>query len=152
MRPEDGTRVDGRVAEVVERMVVEAVVLGGLGVVADEVRCLLDLAEGLEPVLPDLEGHVRAVAHLALRDELGGAAQDREALLPGRVAPRRRRRPGRVDRALRILAIALGERPDEEVPVDRRADLESARRAIDPTTRDVVPMVSPEARPSLDDA
>ena len=138
--------------EVVERVVVEVVVLGGLGVVADQVRGLLDLAERLEPVLADLEGHVRAVAHLALRDELGSAAEDREPLLPRRVPPARRGSTRGLDRALRVLSVALRERPDEDVPVDGRAGLEGPRRAVDPAAVDEVPMVGAEPGAGLLDA
>ena len=102
VRPEDRPGVDRRVAEVVHRVVVEVVVLDRLGVVADQVGGLLDLAQRLEPVLADLERHVRAVAHLALGDELRGAAQDREALLPGRVPPRRRGAARGRDRLLHV--------------------------------------------------
>ena len=105
--------MDGRVPEVVHRVVVAAVVLECLRVVPDEVRGLLDLAERLQPVLADLEGHVRAVAHLPLGDELGGFAHDRQAVLPRRMTPRGRGGAGGGNRPLRIGAIALGERPDD---------------------------------------
>ena len=119
VRPQDRPGVDRRVAEVVHRVVVEVVVLGRLGVVADQVGGLLDLAERLEPVLADLERHVRAVAHLALGDELRGAAQDLQALLPGRVPPRGRGAARGLDRLLHVAAVALREGPDEQVPIDR---------------------------------
>ena len=90
------------VAEVVHRVVVAVVVLDRLGVVADQVGRLLDLAERLEPVLADLERHVGAVAHLALGDELGGAAQDRQAVAPRRAAPLRRCAASRRDRRLDV--------------------------------------------------
>ena len=63
----------GAVAEVAHRVVVERVVLGGLRVVADEVGGLLDLAEGLDAVLADLERHDRRLVHQPIADELGGA-------------------------------------------------------------------------------
>ena len=60
VRPEDRAGVDGRVAEVAHRVVVAVVVLHRLGVVADQVGRLLDLAERLDPVLADLDRHVGA--------------------------------------------------------------------------------------------
>ena len=140
--------MDRRVAQVVHRMVVERVVLGRLRVVADEVGGLLDLAERLEPGLAHLDRHQPGVLHLALADQLGGAAGGSRAAAPSRAgttpaapAARPRSRPGR-------LAGALGERPDEDVGVDRRADLE---RAIAVALRaiDEVPVDCAQPRPGL---
>ena len=87
VRPEDRPGVDGGVAEVAHRVVVELVVLGGLGVVADEVGGLLDLAERLDPVLADLDGHERRVLHQPVADEVGGPLQDRETAFPAEGGP-----------------------------------------------------------------
>ena len=50
----------------------------------------------------------------------------------------------RGDRSLRVGSIALGERPDEDLAVDRRTDLEPARAALDPLAVDVVRVVAAE--------
>ena len=63
--------MDRRVAEVAHRVVVAVVVLHRLGVVAEQVGRLLDLAERLDPVLADLDGHDRGVVHEPVADELG---------------------------------------------------------------------------------
>ena len=91
-RAKDRAGVDGGVTQVVHGVVVRAVVLPDLGVVADEVGRLLDLAERLEPVLADLDGHQAGVLHLALADQLGRRAQDAGA------APARAWRPSRAGR------------------------------------------------------
>ena len=83
------------IPEVVHRVVVERVVLGRLRVVADEVGPLLDLAQGLEPRLADLDGHQARVLHLALGDQLRRALQDLQPLLPSEPEPRRLRTIGR---------------------------------------------------------
>ena len=95
VRPQDRAGVDRAVAEVAHRVVVAAVVLHRLGVVADEVRRFLDLAERLDAVLADLESHHRGLVHEPVADQLGGASQDREALRPRRRGPGRLRADGR---------------------------------------------------------
>ena len=144
VRAEDRARVHGCVAQVVHGVVVGAVVLPGLGVVADQVGRLLDLAQRLDPVLADLDGHQAAVLHLALADQLGRAAQDRQALLPGRGRPARLCRASGGDGVARVLARALGEGADDDLAVDRRAQLEGAV-AIADMAIDEVAVVGTEA-------
>ena len=108
--------MDGLVAEVAHRVVVEAVVLGGLGVVADEVGGLLDLAERLDPVLADLDRHQRGVLHQPVADELRGAAQDREPILPASVAAQAGLGgPGGLHRIVDVGDGPGRERPEQEV-------------------------------------
>ena len=126
VRAQDRAGVDRRVAEVVERVVVAGVVLHRLGVVADEVRRLLDLAERLDPVLADLEAHDRGLVHQPVADELGGAAKDRQALPPRRRRPGRLRGACRRDRVVDVVRDARREGPEHEVAIDRGADLERA--------------------------
>ena len=118
--------MDGRVPEVVHRVVVAVVVLHRLGVVAEEVGRLLDLAERLEPVLADLDRHQARVAHLALADQVGGLADQRQAVAPRRRGPRRLGAAGGGDGVLDVAAGALREVPEDDVRVDRRADVVSA--------------------------
>ena len=99
-----------------------------LAVVPQQVRGLLHVAERLESVLADLEGHERRVVELALTDQLGGAAQDGEAVSPRGVAPARECRAGGIDRVAHVLARPLRESRDDEVAIDRRAVLERLPR------------------------
>src|SRR6185369_14141205 len=115
-------------------------------------RGLLDLAESLEPVLADLEGHVRAVAHLALRDELGRPAHDRQPILPRRPAPGGCGAAGGGDGRLDVRPIALGERSDAQLAIDRRMGLEGAGGAVNPPAVDEVLVVSAEPGSGLLDA
>ena len=148
VRAEDRPGVDRGVAEVVHRVVVERVVLGRLRVVADEVRGLLDLAQRLEPGLADLDRHQPRVLHLALADELGGRLEDLEPPLPAEPEPRRLRPSRGRDRVLDVGAGALRERPDEDVGVDRRADLERAVAVALRAADDVaVDLAQPRLRP-----
>ena len=114
--------MDGAVAEVVHRVVVAAVVLHRLRVVAEEVGRLLDLAERLEPVLADLDRHQAGVAHLALADQLGRLADERQTVAPRGRGPRRLGAAGGVDRLLDVAARALREVAEDQVAVDRRGD------------------------------
>ncbi len=116
---QDRPGVDRRVAKVVQRVVVERVVLGRLGVVADEVGRLLDLAQRLEPRLADLDGHQARVLHLALGDQLRGPLHDLESLLPPEPEPGRLRPAGGLDGVPHIGTRAAGERSDQDVAVDR---------------------------------
>ena len=59
-----------------------------VAVVADQVGRLLDVAEGLQPVLADLHAHQRGQLVRPLADQVGCAAQQRHALLPWRRRPR----------------------------------------------------------------
>ena len=61
VRPQHRAGVRGRVAQVAHGLLVEAVVDGRLGVVAQQVGALLDLAQRLDAVLADLDGHQGAV-------------------------------------------------------------------------------------------
>ncbi len=147
--PEDRAGVDRRVAEVVHRVVVAVVALHHVGVVAQQVGRLLHLAQGLEPALADLEGHVRAVDHLALADQLGCPAHDRQALAPGGGRPRRLGGPGGGDRVAHVLAGALGKVADDDLMVDRRMD---GRLAVALALRpaDEVQVVSAKLAAALD--
>ena len=140
--------MDRGVPEVAHRVVVARVVLHGLRVIADEVRRLLDLAERLDPVLADLEGHDRGVVHQPVADELGGAAQDRQPLLPGRRGPRRLGGSCSGDRRVDVGRGGGRERPEEDVPVDRRAGLEGAV-AVSPLPVDEVAVPLPERRADM---
>ena len=90
---------------------------------ADQVGRLLDVAERLQPVLADLDGHQRGEFHLPLADEVRRATQDATRSCHGR--PLQAGRAGGCDRSLHIAARALGEGPDKAA-VDRRALLEVA--------------------------
>ena len=127
--------------EVVHRVVVAVVVLHRLGVVADEVGRLLDLAERLEPVLADLDGHQsapysiwrslissaarrriarRSCQGVAAPGRLGGAGGgDRVARRPGGRPWRRSRRGsrGRSASAASNVAVAVAHVPVDEVAV-----------------------------------
>ena len=97
----------------------EAVVgLHLVGVVAQQVGGLLHVAERLQPVLADLEGHERGVLELPLADEVGGAADDRAAS-PAEVAPAEEGRAGGGHRVADVLAGADREAADDQVGVDR---------------------------------
>ena len=89
-----------------------------------QVGALLDLAERLDAVLADLDGHQARVLHLALADQLGGAAQERQALGPAERSPGRLRGARRGDRIADVLARGRREAADEDVGVDGRAQLE----------------------------
>ena len=82
-RPKDRPGVDGSVAQVVHLVVVEVVLFADVRVVAEQVGGFLDLAEGLQPVLADLERHQGRVLHLSLGDDLRGATKQGQALLQG---------------------------------------------------------------------
>ena len=98
----------------------EAVVgLHLVGVVAQQVGGLLHVAQRLEPVLADLEGHERGVLELPLADEVGGAADDLESLPPAEVAPAGEGRAGGGHRVADVLAGADREAADDQVGVDR---------------------------------
>ena len=153
VRPEDRAGVDGRVAEVVHRVVVAVVVLHRLGVVAEEVGRLLDLAERLDPVLADLDRHaarstsisrslIRSAARrmIARRSRHGDGGPGRLGAR-GRRRRRRRRRPRCPWRTCpRTMSRSIGER-DLERPV-----------AVAPLAVDEVPVVAAEARPRLVEA
>ena len=124
VRPQDRAGPDGGVAERVERPIEVRLALGRVRVVADEVGALLDLAERLDAVLADLDGHQAGVLHLALADQLRGAAQEREALGPAERSPGRLRGARRGDRVADVLARGRRETADEDVGVDGRAQLE----------------------------
>ena len=114
--------MDSRIAEVVHRMVVAVVVLEGLRVVTEQIGCLLDLAERLEARLAHLDRHQAAVDHLALADQLGRLADDRQAIAPRRCRPGGLRLASGFDRVADILAGAPREVTEDEIPVDRRGD------------------------------
>ncbi len=63
------------------------VVLDLLAVVPDEVSGLLDIAERLEPVLPDLHAHQRRQLVGTVADEVGGGSQHGDPLPPGGRGP-----------------------------------------------------------------
>jgi hypothetical protein len=83
------------------------VVLQLLAVVADQVGRLLDVAEGLQPVLADLHGHEGGQLVRALADEVGGPAQQGHPLRPGRGRPGREGGLGGGDG---VVDVALGGR------------------------------------------
>ncbi len=117
-----------------------------VAVVAQQVGGLLDVAEGLEPVLADLERHERGVVELPLADEVGGAAQDGEpirarACRASRGRPRGPRRPRRCTSS----RVPTGKRATTTLAVDRRAILERRRRRI----RSSPPMSIGYVRPEL---
>ena len=145
VRAEDRAGVDGRIAEVVHLVVVVRVVLGRLRVVADEVGHLLDLAEGFHPRLAHLVGHDARVLHEALGDELRGIPKDGQAALPAEMEPGRLRTASGGDRVLDVIADAAREGADQDVGIDRRADLEGPV-AIALDAIDDVAVVAPEAR------
>ena len=103
VRPQHRARVRGGVAEVAHGLLVEVVVDGRLGVVAQQVGALLDLAQRLHAVLADLDGHQGAVRHEALADEVRGAAHDLDARLPAECPPGRLRGPGGGDGVAHVL-------------------------------------------------
>src|SRR4029079_19317145 len=95
---QDRLGVDGGVPEIAHRVFVAVVVLHRLGVVADQVRRLLDLTERLDPVLADLVALCGGVLEETVADQLRGAPQDRQPLPPGRRAPAGLPPPSRGDR------------------------------------------------------
>ncbi len=99
-----------------------------VGVVAQQVGRLLHVAEGLEPVLADLEGHERGVRELSLADEVRGAADDLEPLPPAEVAPAREGRACGLYGVANVLAGADRETADDDVRVDRRPMFERLGR------------------------
>ena len=103
VRPQHRAGVRGRVAQVAHGPLVEVVVDGRLGVVAQQVGALLDLAQRLDAVLAHLDGHQGAVLHEPLADELGGAAQDLDAALPAEGPPGRLRGSGGGDGVAHVL-------------------------------------------------
>ena len=66
----------------VHRLVEAVVALHLVGVVAEEDRGLLDVAERLEAVLADLHAHQRGELVGAVADQVAGLAHDRDAVLP----------------------------------------------------------------------
>ncbi len=146
VRPEHGPGVDRGVAEVAHRVVVAVVVLHRLRVVAQEVGGLLDLAERLDPVLADLDRHVGGVRHQVVADVLGRATDDGDALAPGHRGPRRLGGTRCGDRLVDVRRGGGRERPEEQVPIDRRARLERLG-AIAPLAVDVVLVLPAELRP-----
>ena len=151
MRPKNRSGVDCVVPEVVHRVVVEGVPLGRRRVIPDEIRRLLDLAERLEPVLPDLDRHQPAVDHLSLADQLRRLAEDLESPLPAEREPARLRPPRGSNRIADVLTGARREMAEDDVVVDRRADGELAvAHAL--TAVDQVQMVAVELRLRLGQA
>ena len=143
VRPEDGAGVDGRVTEVAHRVVVAVVVLHRLGVVAEQVGRFLDLAERLDPVLPDLDRHVGRVRHQVVADVLGRPADDREPFAPRDGGPGRLSGTGGSDCGIDVRGRAGRERAHEDVAIDRRPRLEAVR-PVAPLAVDVVLVVPAE--------
>ncbi len=150
VRPEDRPGVDRRVAEIAHLDVVAAVLLHRVAVVAQEVRRLLDLAERFDPVLADLEAHDRGLVHEPVADELGGTPDDLEPFAPRGRGPGRLSGSGGRDGVVDIARRALRERPEDQVAIDRRANLERAV-AVAPGAVDVVAVVAAEAGPDPPD-
>ena len=124
VRLEHGAGVHGWVAEVAHGVIEAVVLLDHVARPADQVGRLLDVAECLEAVLANLDGKQRGEHHLPLADDVGHAAQDRDALAATACRTMRERRCARGrDGVLHVLPRALGERTDE-CAVDRRALLE----------------------------
>ena len=100
---------------------IPVVVLHGLGVIADQVGRLLDLAERLDPVLADLVALRRRVLELPVADELGRPTEDLDPLRHGVAA-----HAGCARRAAAIASsMSAGSRsanvPSRMSVVDRRA-------------------------------
>ena len=132
--------MDRGVAEVVHRVVVAVVRLHRGRVVAQQVGRLLDLAEGLDPVLADLDRHERRVVHQPLADQVTGPLDDRHALAPGHRRPCRLRAAGRCHGLVDVGRGPAREGAQHDVAIDRRADLERPV-AVAPGAVDVVPAV-----------
>src|SRR6185312_3934629 len=60
-----------------------------LAVIADQVRCLFDVPECLQPVLPDLHAHQRRQFAGTVTDEVRGRPQQGDPFLPWRGGPAR---------------------------------------------------------------
>ncbi len=121
-------RVRSRVGELVH-VDGEAVVALHLGaVVADQVRRLLHVTEGLEPVLPDLGAHQAGELVRPLADEVGRAAQHRDPLLPRHVAPRAGLLGGRAHGVVDVLRRGLVHPAEQDGGVVRAVHLD--RRAV----------------------
>ena len=142
--------MDGGVAEVAHDVVEAVVALHHVARPADQVGRLLDVAEGLEPVLADLHRQQRAELHLPLADDVGRAPEESDSLLPRPPAPGGKRRAGGRDRVLDVLAGALRERAHDRA-VDRRPLLERAV-AVAPRPADVVLVRLAQHRADLLDA
>ena len=112
----------------------EAVVVDELvGVVADQVGGLLDVAERLEPVLAHLDRQEGRDHVAPLGDQVGAGLEEADAVPPRRVGPGRGERLGDADGLGDVGGGSLDEPADQDVGVDGRAlhDL-GARQALVP--------------------
>ncbi len=111
---------DLAVAEAQHRHV-EAGVLGHrVRVVANQVGCLLDLPDRLQPRLAVFPGERCPVDDGTLGDQVGGPVEDFDALTPGGCRPGRVCRPRRADRFVDVGRRRGGKCPDDNGGVDRR--------------------------------
>jgi hypothetical protein len=118
--------VCGRVPQVIHGPLVQVLVERGLRVVAQQIGALLDLAQRLDAVLADFDGHQRAVEHLPFADEIRGPSKDLDAARPAQRAPGGLGCASGRDGVTDVPACAPGETPHDDVLVDGTTQLDLA--------------------------
>src|SRR5262245_47438958 len=107
-----------------------------VGVVLDQVRRLLDVANTLQSVLPGFESHERRPFGSMLADLIRHGFEEPDTLGPRSRAPRRKRGPRCSNRIRHLSAAGALKAPEKNARVDRAAVVEFRRGPNLPTSDD----------------